>query len=300
LKEQVLNEGDRAALQALVPLAGALGVGTIFALFFGGRRKAGLAVFELFAIVAVLTAAASTAYFSIAFLHQNTAISGHDLTQTATPLLVAAILLVFVSVLARLPGSAMRALTILPLAITAIVVAAFLASSSWSASPGEASLLALAILGVGALLGICAWAADRLDVGWDRREERKRLAGLYSAGYLAGERPLRFALPRRYEEEDAAALACWRRKDCSYLDLPAGWHLRTTAHRLWRAQAAGEARPPLGPVILVRTQIRVRLPLVRQRARICFHLIEPPVEASPGWSNWRPTRTASSTSPTSA
>jgi hypothetical protein len=28
-------------------------------------------------------------------------------------------------------------------------------------------------------------------------------------------------------------------------------------------------------VILVRTQIRVRLPLLRQRARICFHLIEP-------------------------
>jgi hypothetical protein len=51
MKEHLLNDGDRAALQALVPLAGALGVGTIFALFFGGRRKAGLAVFELFAIV---------------------------------------------------------------------------------------------------------------------------------------------------------------------------------------------------------------------------------------------------------
>ena len=62
LKEHVLNPGDRAALQALVPLAGALGVGTIFALFFGGRRKSGTAVFELFAIVAVLTAAGSTAF----------------------------------------------------------------------------------------------------------------------------------------------------------------------------------------------------------------------------------------------
>jgi hypothetical protein len=32
LKERVLNPGDRAALRALVPLAGALGVGTIVAL----------------------------------------------------------------------------------------------------------------------------------------------------------------------------------------------------------------------------------------------------------------------------
>lgn len=52
MKQHLLSDGDRAALQALVPLAGALGVGTIFALFFGGRRKSGIAVFELFAIVA--------------------------------------------------------------------------------------------------------------------------------------------------------------------------------------------------------------------------------------------------------
>jgi hypothetical protein len=46
VKQHLLSDGDRAALQALVPLAGALGVGTIFALFFGGRRKSGIAVFE--------------------------------------------------------------------------------------------------------------------------------------------------------------------------------------------------------------------------------------------------------------
>jgi hypothetical protein len=274
LKEQVLNPGDRAALQALVPLAGALGVGTIFALFFGARRKAGLAVFELFAIVAVLTAAGSTAYLSVAFLHQNTAISSHDLTQTATPLLVAAVLLVFVSVFARLPGSPMRALMILPLAVTGVVVAAVLASSSWSANPEEASLLALAILAVGALLGVCAWGADRLDIGWDRREERKRLAGLYSSGYLPEEKPLRFAVPRG-KDEGTETIACWMRKGRSYLDLPMGWHLRAIAHRLWRAQAVGEARPPVGSVILVRTQIRVRFPVLRRRARVCFHLLEP-------------------------
>jgi hypothetical protein len=119
----------------LAPLAGALGVGTIFALFFGGRRKSGVAVFELFAIVAVLTAASSTAYFSLSLLHQNEAITSHELTQTATPLVVAAFLLVFVSFFARLPGSLTRVVTLLPLAIAGIVIAALLASSTWSSGP---------------------------------------------------------------------------------------------------------------------------------------------------------------------
>ena len=114
-----------------------------------GRRKSGIAVFELFAIVAVLTAAGSTAYFSVSLLHQNEAITSHELTQTATPLVVAAFLLVFVSVFARLPGSLTRIITLLPLAIAGIVIAALLSSSTWSAGPENASLVALAMLAVG-------------------------------------------------------------------------------------------------------------------------------------------------------
>ena len=140
MKEQILSEGDRAALQALVPLASALGVGTLFALFFGGRRKAGLAVFELFAIVSVLTAAGSTAYLSIALLHQDTAISNHDLTQAAMPLVVAAFLLVFVSVFARLPGSAMRGLMLLPFAVLGVFIAAVLASNASHGRPAPAGV----------------------------------------------------------------------------------------------------------------------------------------------------------------
>jgi hypothetical protein len=70
-------------------------------------------VFEVFAIAAVLTAAGTTAYFCIALLHQNRAISDHELTETATPLIVAAFLLVFISVFSRLPGSAERVFAIL-------------------------------------------------------------------------------------------------------------------------------------------------------------------------------------------
>src|ERR1700710_2387491 len=117
MKEQMLNPGDRAALQGLIPLAGALGAGTIFALFFGGRRKAGFAVFEVFVVIAVLTAVATTAYFCVALLHRNEPISDHELTQTAMPLIVAVFFLAFVSVGSRIPGPFMRAGPILGLAL---------------------------------------------------------------------------------------------------------------------------------------------------------------------------------------
>jgi hypothetical protein len=82
MKEHVLNPSDRAALQGLIPLAGALGAGTIFALFFGRRRRgSGTAVFELFAIAAVLAAVGTTAYFCVSLLHRNQAISDRELTR---------------------------------------------------------------------------------------------------------------------------------------------------------------------------------------------------------------------------
>ncbi len=225
MKQHLLSEGDRAALQALVPLAGALGVGTIFALFFGGRRKSGIAVFELFAIVAVLTAAGSTAYFSVSLLHQNEAITSHELTQTATPLVVAAFLLVFVSVFARLPGSFTRVVTLLPLAVIGIAIAALLASSTWSAGPENASVVALVILGIGALLGGVAWLIDRLDIGWESREEHRRLTRLFSAGYLPTEKAAHFALPQLEPASSDLELACWVKKAGRFrpagLDAPA-------------------------------------------------------------------------------
>ncbi len=270
-----LSDGDRAALQALVPLAGALGAGTIFALFFGGRRRAGFAVFELFTIVAVLTAVGSTAYFSIALLHQNEAITGDDLTRTATPLLVAAVLLVFVSVFARLPGSFTRVIALLPLAALGIVIAALLASNTWFAQPESIIPLAVAILAVGVLVGVLAWGAERADIGWDRRWERRRLTRLYAEDYSPEEKSLHLALPRRDQREQAVGISCWTRKGRTYLDLPTGWRLRSEVHRRWRAQAVGEARPPVGSVILLRTQIWPRIPLLRKHARVGFHLLEP-------------------------
>lgn len=274
--EQIpLSDGDRAALQALVPLAGALGVGTIFALFFGGRRRSGTAVFELFAIVAVLTAAGSTAFFSISLLHQNEAITSHELTQTATPLLVAAFLLVFVSVFARLPGSGLRLFALVPLALCGALIAALLASTSWSAEPENASLAALIILGVGAVLWGCTWALERLDIGWDRRWEHRRLTRLYAAGYLPDEKNLEVVLPRRDGDGSGSEIACWARKGRSYMDIPSWLHLRREAGARWRAFATGEAQPPVGSAILVHVKLGYRIPLIRDRAFVRVSILEP-------------------------
>lgn len=278
MKQHLLNElsdGDRAALQALVPLAGALGVGTIFALFFGSQRKSGLAVFELFAIVSVLTAVGSTAYFAIALLHQNEAISSHDLTRTAMPLLVAVFLLVFVSAFARMPATGLRVLTLLPLALFGAIIAALLASSTWSADPASASLVALVMLGVGALVGALAWLVDRLDIGWDRRWEHRRLTRLYAKGYLPAERTTRFALPHQEPASDPVELPCWARKGRSYLDVPGWLLLRRQAADRWRFFAVGKGRPPIGSKILVRVRIGFRVPALRDRAVVRISVLEP-------------------------
>ncbi len=170
-----LSDSDRAALQSLVPLAGALGAGTIFALFSSRSRRTGFAVFEIFAIVAVLTAVGTTAYLAISLIHRDQPITDRDLTQTATPLIVAAFLLVFISIFNRVASFSGRVLTIAVLLIGAAVVAAEVSIGSWSASPGGASVFALLTLGVGLLLGGIGWAFDR---DHDRRARRSRQADL--------------------------------------------------------------------------------------------------------------------------
>lgn len=191
LKEHVLGASDRAALQSLIPLAGALGAGTIFGLFFGGRKWAGFAVFEIFATVSVLVAVGSTAYFCIALLHADEAITDSDLAKTATPLVFGAFLLVFVSILSRLPGSFERVLMLVPLALGAAFVAALIAGmTAWNTDPAHASLAAILVLAVGAVLSLLTAWVDRMDLSWDRRSSYSRMLRLWGAGYLRSGGPL--------------------------------------------------------------------------------------------------------------
>jgi len=257
VKEHVLNPSDRAALQGLIPLAGALGAGTIFALFFGGRRKAGFAVFEVFAVIAVLTAVATTAYFCVALLHRNQPISDHELTQTATPLIVAVFFLAFVSIGARVPGSFERGWPILVLAGLGGLAAAWLTSAAWTATPDDASLVAILILAVGALLGLLAWGADRLNLRSERRWQQRQVERLTGRGYASGEGTLGLALPRSGDEH---RLDCWTRDGKTYLDFDAFRRLRKEADERWYAMSIGEARSPEGAPTLLRVELDRYLP----------------------------------------
>lgn len=256
MKEQVLNPSDRAALQGLIPLAGALGAGTIFALFFGGRRRgSGIAVFELFAIVAVLVAVGTTAYLAIALLHDNQPIGDKALTQTATPLIFAVFLLVLVSVLGRLPGSATRIVSVIPLLLVAAIAAAWLASSAWSFKPGETILMAAVILGIGGLTALLAWGGDRLDSRWERRNQQRRFVRLSRAGYRVAERGLAPALPSRRAGGDRVSISCWVRKDRVYLDAIACQQLRARARARWDRLAEEKGRPPSGSTVLTEVHV---------------------------------------------
>lgn len=261
MKEQVLGASDRAALQSLVPLAGALGAGTIFALFFGGRRhRTGLAVFEVFAIVSVLVAVGTTAYLSIALLHANEPIGDRVLAQTASPLIVAVFVLVLVSIAGRLPGSVERAFAILPLVVLAALISALLASSAWEAEPAGASVFALTLLGVGALLALLASAADRLSVGWDRRTGQSRIQRIVGAGYMPERRALALALPEPEGGEEQRPLACWNRRGRLYLDATTLRRLRDRTDRRWSDLDSAEALPPASSSMLLAVRVGPFIP----------------------------------------
>jgi hypothetical protein len=278
----VLNPSDRAALQGLIPLAGALGAGTIFALFFGGRRRgSGIAVFELFAIVAVLVSVGTTAYLSIALLHANEAIGDRELTQTATPLIFAVFLLVLVSVLGRLPGSTMRIFSVLPLVIVAGATAAWLASSAWSFEPEETVLMAALILGIGGLTALLAWGGDRLDAHWERGTAHRRFVELSVAGYRVAERELRLALPDDEQDSETPLLSCWIRKDKVYLGSMACQQLRNRTTARWDRVAEDKGKMPNGAAVLTRVFVSHYMAgLVRTRTAR-FWIFQPSTDEEP-------------------
>lgn len=257
MKEQLLSDGDRAALQGLIPLAGALGAGTIFALFFGGRRRgSGIAVFELFAIVAVLVSVGTTAYLAISLLHRNEAIGDEVLTQTATPLIFAVFLLVLVSVMSRLPGSFQRILIGVPLVLVGGIVSACLAMNSWSFEPGETAVMAALILGIGGIAALLAWGIERLDDRSERGIAQGRFVRLSGAGYAPAERPLLLALPADPERPGALPVSYWTRKDRAYLDSTSCRQLAARTRERWNRLAEERGTPPIGTAVLTRVEAR--------------------------------------------
>jgi hypothetical protein len=239
-----LSPSDRAALQSLIPLASGLGAGTIFGLFFVGRRRAAYAVFEAVAIVAVLVAVATTAYYAIAMLHRDTAISDKELAETAVPLVVAAVLLILISIVARLRGATQRVAVLLPLVLVAVVAAIELASSGVAVEPTAAPVVALVILGAGAAFGALGTVIDGRARRTVRRAEHDRLALLISRGYASAPGRLAVALPRLAAEEAPPSVDLWRRDGHAFLDGPGALRLCDSVDQRWQSLAAGDAHAP--------------------------------------------------------
>lgn len=244
-----LSASDRAALQSLIPLAGAVGAGTIFSLFAGTRRGAALRVFEIFAIVAVLTAAASTAAIAIDLLHADQAISNRDLTQTAMPLVIATLLLVVVSVFNRVNESFDRVLVLLPMVAVAIFAAAELAISSWSVDPGSAIWVVMLIFLVGLALSLIGWGVDRHSQGSGRRTQQGRVRRLVKLGYTPTGIELAPVLPTA--AAGGPGLSGWKRGDSTLLDYEDAGRLRDFVRARWDALADGGAAGPVGETILL-------------------------------------------------
>jgi hypothetical protein len=278
-----LGASDRAALQSLIPLASGLGAGTIFGLFFVGRRRAGFAVFEAITIVAVLVAVSTTAYYCIALLHRDTAVSNKELVETALPLVVAAVLLIVMSIVARLRGTTQRIVVVLPLVLVAVVAAIELASSGVALEPTAAPVVALVILAAGAAFGALGTLLDGRARREARRAEHDRLALLTGRGYVPAEARLALALPRLLSEPratsptadpprattsggaSAGALSSggvsgglpvdvWRRADAVFIDGPGAKRLREEVDARWQSLAAGEAHSAIGPFVLLEVE----------------------------------------------
>jgi hypothetical protein len=88
-------------------------------------------------------------------------------------------------------------------------------------------------------------------------------------------------LPRSASAPDADGLACWEKKDRSYLDLPGWLRLRDEAGLRWRDLTTGEARPPVGATILVKVKVGVRVPGIRDQPTVRVSLLEPNRDGEP-------------------
>jgi hypothetical protein len=249
-----LSAGDRAALQSLIPLASGLGAGTIFGLFFVGRRRASFAVFESIAIVAVLVAVATTAYYAIALLHRDAAITNKELAETAVPLVVAAVLLILISIVARLRGATQRVAVLLPWVLVAVVATIELASSGVAVEPSAAPVVALAILAAGAAFGALGTVVDGRARRSVRRAEHDRLARLTGRGYAPGEAALAVALPRPAGEATPPPIDLWRRDGRAFIDGPGALRLRDDVDERWGSMASGDAHGPRGGTVLLEVE----------------------------------------------
>jgi hypothetical protein len=193
-------------------------------------------------------------------------VSNEELVETALPLVVAAVLLIVMSIVARLRGATQRIVVVLPLVLVAVVAAIELASSGVALEPTAAPIVALVILAAGAAFGALGTLVDARARREARRAAHDRLALLTGRGYVAAEARLALALPRLSGEpavgigergvlaastDASLRLDVWRRGEAAFIDGPAAKRLREEVDGRWQSLAAGEAGSAIGPFVLL-------------------------------------------------
>jgi hypothetical protein len=262
MKEHLLSPGNRAALQGLITLSGALGIGALLARFFvpgeGGRgRDSGFVIFEVFAVVAILTLSGLTAYFSVLYLYQDVTISDAQLAQVSTPLVVSIILLVLLSVVARV-SSLPRPWLHLPTFSATLMVALGLGFAVPILNPPIEYIVAIgvAILALGAGVSRLGLQSERADVDRNRKAERERMAKLAAMDYVPVERSLQFAVPANIVSGEKMTIVCWARGEKLYLDQTECRRLGAETARRWADVAGGAALPPRGEPVLAQIGLK--------------------------------------------
>lgn len=266
MKEHLLNANDRAAFQGLIALAGAIGIGALLAGSFFDRsgardRDVGLTVFEVFSVVAILTASAMTAYFSIEYLHAGEAVSGAQFGQVGAPLVGATALLALLRATSRftaLPGGLGNHLATIAVTAFGAVVIAFVISLQTSEAeyvvPGSGLILI-----IGALIGWFFLQIERFFLNDNERKARIRVATRAAAGYEPEKTVLGPGLPEAVSGLDGLKVVVWKKKDRIYLDQTESRRLQVAVEERWADLAAGQALPPLKDAMLIKLDLTTKL-----------------------------------------
>jgi hypothetical protein len=257
VKDHLLDPYTQAALQALVAAAAALGIGALLTrrLFdhSGVRdRDVGFAVFETFSVIAILTACFVTAYFSIKYLQAGEEMSPEQFGQVGAPLVIAVVLLVLLTAIARfseLPGGAGGHIPTILVTVFFALVVGFLIPLQTS-KPEYIALESSTILLVAGLVGFGFLRIERFWINDSMKAARKRLVRLTSEGYKPVESSLLPGLPTDESSAAVGRVICWSRKGRLFLDQAECRRVGTAVDERWERLAAGEAMPPLNNPML--------------------------------------------------
>ncbi|HEU5252164.1 MAG TPA: hypothetical protein VFU16_02420 [Solirubrobacterales bacterium] len=265
MKEQALDPGNRAALQALASLSSVVGLSALVSSLVLSRsgsrpRDAGYATFEVFVVVAAATAAIFTAFLSVLLLNRGEAVSGADLFRTAAPLLVSLVLLVVLTSVARFSPSGDLATNFpILLATVSAAVVVGVAPGLMAPDPTAITLVVAGILGLGMAFGWVFLMFERHSLHGKRREVHRRLEKLSVEGFVPFLHPLEPLIPKSRKETDMAEIVCWERKGKLYLDQSEARQLRDAVDRGWTDLTNGNAIPPLGTTILSQCSLKTKL-----------------------------------------